>query len=202
MEVRGRLQFVRDVADEIGFLLGEEHLAADVRGDERASRDDRHDQQKDDEAEGELQRVRRFRHHLGIGQVKRGFPVGQRLADFGRHERMFPVGLEVGDRERHGLPRVIEQGEAVAGGAGRDGAAAFLLEFRRLEHRAQSFEELRLVELRAKNQVVSGRWPVPDHQLQLVVEKTGQGPRSCRCRSTAGNRILPGWYWRGPRCRC
>ena len=88
-----RLQFVRDVADEIGFLPRQFQFGVQAADDEPASDADGQHQHGDEQAERQFGGVRRLGELRGIDEIRGHLPMRQRLADFRGDERAFPVRL-------------------------------------------------------------------------------------------------------------
>ena len=91
-----RLQFVRDIADEIGLLPGELQFRVQAPDDEPAADADGEHEHRNEQAEREPRGARRFRELRRINQIRRDLPMRQRIADFGGDKRAFPIGLEFG----------------------------------------------------------------------------------------------------------
>ena len=104
-----RFQFVRDVADEIGFLPRELQFGVQTADDEPASDADGQHQHGDEQAEREPGRVRGLSELCGIDEIRGDLPMRQRIADFRGDERAFPIRLKFFPRKHDGFGVVVEQ---------------------------------------------------------------------------------------------
>ena len=166
-----RLEFVRDVGNEIRLLLRARELAAGVGHHQPAAAGDRAERGDDEKAQRAPQRPGGFAELLGPLQIERQLPMRQRLADLGGDERPLPVASGFARRLRGDGPRlVVEQREhelRLLRARPFFARAALLTRKRRRPEIAQTVG----LDETAKNQVRRLRRAEPEDDVELVLHE-------------------------------
>src|SRR4030095_416741 len=89
------LQFMRDIGNEVGLLLGKRELASCIRDDEPAAENNGAEHCDDEEGQRAAKSHGAFLQLLWAHEVKRRFPVWQCLADLTRDKRAFPFTVRL-----------------------------------------------------------------------------------------------------------
>ena len=116
--------------------------------------------------------ARRLRERGGIDEIRGDLPMRQRVADFRGDERAFPV--------RRKFARESATGLALSSSMRK---ANFILQRRiGLHEAAQSVHDAVQVQLRAENQIGFAIEPVPEHELEFVLQEIARAFRPCHRR--------------------
>ena len=102
-----------------------------------------------------------LRERGGVDEIRGDLPMRQRVADFRGDERSFPICRKSGARKGDGFGVVVEQRQAnfiAQRGFG-------------LHETAQAVHEAVQIQLRAENQAGFAIEPVPEHELEFVLQK-------------------------------
>ena len=180
------LELMRDIGNEIGFLLGERKLAARIREDGPAAKGDRRQGSRDQKQERAANPARIFLQLFRTIQIEPGFPVRQRFANFGSDKWPAPIAARLvrwlgGNR----LGLVVQERDDVIGrGVVRQGIAPEIVQGVCADDTSKNH---------------SGRFgrAQPKENLEPVLHETrddafrpigGQGPEVCRRRDELRHR--------------
>ena len=136
--------------------IGNDKPATDTNGEYKET---------NDSAERELECMSRPREFRRVEEIQRNFPMRERFADFGSDEWPLPGSSKTGMR-KSGRP----------GGIVKQRDANFLAE-RRVELFQgwfEFFDEADQRKLRAENILWSFRSPIPEEDIQFIIDETGE----------------------------
>src|SRR6266702_7936551 len=161
MEVSGVFN-LRNVADEIGFLARQAQLTLEVGYNQPTADTDSQHKDRDEQADGPFDGVRRPTERQRIEQIDRCFPMRQGLPNLGRDKGPLPIGLEALSRTGNRFGFVV-----------KDSDTDFVAEsgFELLHQSLQGRIEPRQSKLSAEDQAPFACGAIPKEDVEFVFDE-------------------------------